>query len=207
MSSAFTVPLTPTTDFVLPPYPVHRFSVEDYFKLVDAGVLGEDDNCELLEGWIVPKMGKKPLHDGTIDIVAGVLGEILPSGWFPRVQNVLQTATSAPEPDFAVARGVRSSFTERHPQGNDVGLVIEVADSTVQIDRRKALIYAAADVPRYWIINLPERCLEVYENPQPVNEGVRYAPPRILHSSDEVELVLDDQHVARISVAKLLPTG
>lgn len=192
---------------VLPPYPVRKFTVEDYFKLVDIGLIDEDDNCELLEGWIVPKMGKKPLHDGTIDIVAGVLNEILPGGWFPRVQNVLETATSAPEPDFAVARGVRGSFTKRHPQGSDVGLVIEVADSTVQIDRRKALIYGAAGVPQYWIINLPERCVEVYENPQPGSEGIRYAAPRILRGSDEAELVLDDQHVARISVAKLLPGG
>jgi Uma2 family endonuclease len=194
-------------DAVLPPYPVRRFSVEDYFKLIDAGVLGEDDNCELLEGWIVPKMGKKPLHDGTIDIVLGVLGEILPTGWFPRVQNVLQTPTSAPEPDFAVARGKRGSFTGRHPQGNDVGLVIEVADSTLHIDRRKALIYAAAGVPRYWIINLPDRCVEVYESPQLDGEVIRYAAPRIFRGDDELELVLDGQHVARINCAQLLPAG
>jgi Uma2 family endonuclease len=207
MSSALTIPLTTSPDVVLPPYPVRRFSVEDYFKLIDAGVLGEDDNCELLEGWIVPKMGKKPLHDGTIDIVLGVLSEILPTGWFPRVQNVLQTATSAPEPDFAVARGKRGSFTERHPQGSDVGLVIEVADSTLHIDRRKALIYAAAGVAQYWIINLPDRCVEVYEKPQLENEEMRYTAVRVFRGSEELELILDSQHIARINCAQLLPAG
>jgi Uma2 family endonuclease len=205
MSSTFTLPLTTTPDVTLPPYPVRKFSVEDYFKLVDVGLLDEDDYCELLEGWIVPKIGKKPLHDGTIDLVLDVLGKLLPSGWYPRVQNVLQTATSAPEPDFAVARGQPGCFSDRHPQGSDVGLVIEVADSTLQIDRRKAKIYAEAGVPVYWIINLPERCMEVFENPQLQAEGLRYSAPQVLRGTDELEVILDGQSAGRIACAKLLP--
>src|SRR4051812_43584286 len=127
MSSALTFPSTTTPDLVLPPYPVRKFSVDDYFKLMDSGVLGEDDNVELLEGWIVPKMVKKPPHDGTIDIVLTRLSRLLPNGWYIRVQNVLQTTTSAPEPDLVITRGECDSFTDRHPQGSDAGLVIEVA--------------------------------------------------------------------------------
>jgi Uma2 family endonuclease len=207
MSTTFSSPATTvaSVDAILPPYPVRKFSVEEYFKLVDVGLLDEDDNCELLEGWIVPKMGKKPLHDGTIDLVLDVLSELLPSGWYLRVQNVLQTATSAPEPDFVVTRGKPGNFTDRHPQGDDAGLVIEVADSSLQIDRRKAQIYAPAGVPQYWIINLPECCVEVYEKPQPMNEGIRYAAPRIFRGGDELELLLDGQQVARINCALLLP--
>jgi Uma2 family endonuclease len=207
MSSTFATQLTTTPALVLPPYPVRKFSVEEYFKLVDMGLLDENDNCELLEGWIVPKMVKKPPHDGTIDIVLTRLSKLLPDGWYIRVQNVLQTATSAPEPDLAVARGECDSFTEHHPQGTDVGLVIEVADSSLVIDRRKALIYAAAEVPRYWIVNLPDRCVELFEDPQPTSEGIRYAAPRIIRGTDELELVLDGQHVARISCKQLLPAG
>lgn len=206
MSSTFSLPPTTPSELAIPPYPVRKFTVEDYFKLVDVGVLNEDDHVELLEGWIVPKICKKPLHDGTIDIVLGVLSELLPRHWFLRVQNVLQTATSAPEPDFAVARGERNSFTERHPQGNDVGLVIEVADSSLHIDRRKALIYAAAGVPHYWIVNLPDRCVEVFENPQPQSDGMRYAPARLFRDNDQLEIVLDGQHVAFVACAKLLPS-
>lgn len=205
MSSAFTYPSSLPPDIALPPYPVRQFTVEDYFKLVDTGVLGEDDNCELLEGWIVPKMGKKPLHDNTIDIVDGIVDSLLTSGWFTRIQNVLQTATSAPEPDVAVTRGQRGSFPDRHPQGSDVGLVIEVADSTLHIDRRKALIYAAAGVPRYWIVNLPDRCVEVYENARSTSDGVRYAAPRVFHGGEELDLVLEGELLGRINVAKLLP--
>lgn len=205
MSSAFTFPATSTPDVVLPPYPVRQFSVEDYFKLIDAGVLGEDDNCELLEGWIVPKMGKKPLHDGTIDLVLAELSKLLPSGWYPRVQNVLQTATSAPEPDFAVTRGQPGSFIDRHPQGSNVGLVIEVADSSLQIDRRKAGIYAADGVPVYWIVNLPERCVEVFTEPQQRGSGMSYGQPRVFRNQDELELILDGKVVGNIACAKLLP--
>lgn len=207
MSSTCTLSQSVASNLDPPPYPVRRFSIEEYYKLVDVGLLDENDNCELLEGWIVPKEVKTPRHDNTIDMLLGTLLDIMPDNWFLRVQNVLETPNSAPEPDLAVARGECGRFCERHPQGEDVGLVIEVADSSIEISRRKALIYAAAGVPRYWIINLPKLCVEVLDNPQPGSEGVRYAALRIIHSSDEVELVLDDQHVARISVAKLLPAG
>src|SRR5688572_4199036 len=123
MSSSFATPLITNPDLAVPPYPVRRFSVEEYFELERLGVLGENDNCELLEGWIVPKMVKKPLHDNTIDIVLSRLSKLLPDDWFLRVQNVLQTATSAPEPDFAVVRGECGSFADRHPRGSDVVLV------------------------------------------------------------------------------------
>lgn len=199
------IPHNTIRDLALPPYPVRRFSVEEYFELAHLGVLGEDDNCVLLEGWIVPKEVKTPRHDNTIDIVVGLVDSLLPSGWYPRVQNVLQTATSAPEPDFAVTRGQPGSFIDRHPQGRDVGLVIEVADSMLEIDRRKAFIYTAAAVPMYWIVNLPERCIEVYANPQQRGSEISYAQPRVCRGEDELELVLDGQIVGKSKCAQLLP--
>ena len=193
-------------DDLPPPFPVHRFTVEQYFELSRLGLLGEDDNCELLEGWIVPKMVKNPLHDNTVDILLGLLNTLLPSGWFLRVQNVLQTTSSAPEPDFAIVRGQRGSFPDRHPQGSDVGLVIEVADSSLQLDRRKAETYATAGVPAYWIINLQDKCVEVYEKPQQLAAGISYAPPRVLRSKEELELILDGQACGKIACHQVFPS-
>ena len=92
-----------------------RFTVEEYERLGETGVLCEDDSVELLEGLIVKKTTKNPLHDATIDILTRLFGRLLPSGWFLRVQNVLRTSDSEPEPDVVVTRGEPAAFRRRHP--------------------------------------------------------------------------------------------
>ena len=80
---------------------MRRFSVAEYERIGNTGILTEDDSVELLEGLIVEKMTKNPRHDATIDVLVQLLFRLLPAGWFPRVQNVLLTGDSAPEPDVA----------------------------------------------------------------------------------------------------------
>jgi Uma2 family endonuclease len=185
---------------------VLRFSVESYFELARLGFLGENESCELLEGWIVPQTNKSPLHGNTVDILLGLLTLLVPTGWLVRRESVLQTETSAPEPDFALVRGKRGRFPDRHPQGSDVGLVIEVADSSLAVDRRKAEIYAAAGVPEYWIVNLQDRCVEVYGAPSPQAGGkFAYAPSRIMKGQDSLNLVLDDELVGHLRCRDVLP--
>jgi hypothetical protein len=70
-----------------PPYPVWRFSVDEFHRLIASNVFGEQDRMELLEGWLVPKMTHNPLHDGTIQIVSEWLQRCLPSGWVVRIQS------------------------------------------------------------------------------------------------------------------------
>lgn len=124
---------------------------------------------------------------------------MLQSSWFVRVQNMLETADSAPEPDLAIVRGKRGSYSSRHPQGADVGLVIEVAHATLNVDRRKAVINARAGVPIYWIVNLKDKCLEIFESPsQRPNGSVEYAPPRIVRRNETIELTLDKTVVGQI---------
>src|SRR5205823_4195395 len=67
--------IAPRTDwnFVPPPVPVRRFTVDEYHRMIDAGIFGEDERFELLEGWIVYKMTRKPPHDATIELVSEVL--------------------------------------------------------------------------------------------------------------------------------------
>jgi len=171
-----------------------------------AGILDEDSNVELLEGWIVPKMPKHPPHDGTIDLLLFLLSQFLPSGWHARGQNVLLTDESEPEPDIAVVRGHPGSYRDRHPTGKDVGLVIEVAHATVARDRRKAKIYAQASVPHYWIVNLDDRQIEIYAQPSSKGKRSVYQSRQIFLSPEDVGIiVLDAKEVGRLRVADMLP--
>lgn len=193
-----------TSTFAQPPFPVRRFTVDEYERMTAAGVLSEADAVELLEGWIVPKMPKYPPHDGTIDLIAALLTSLLPPGYFVRVQNSLRTPDSEPEPDLAVVRGKPGDYRRRHPTGKDTVLVIEVADSTLSRDRMKARIYARAEVPNYWIVNLPELKLEQHSQPKPGDEQAAYQAQKTLAARQEAELKFDDVHELRLPLDEIL---
>jgi len=196
----------PASDFLRPPYPIRRFTVAEYEQIARADILDEDSNVELLEGWIVPKMTKYPPHDGTIDLVVYLLNRLLPAGWFPRVQNVIVTPDSEPEPDVAIVRGKPGDYRGRHPSGSDIGLIVEVADSTVRRDRRKAGIYARAGIPSYWIVNLDDGQIETYADAVGKGKRVVYQSRKILlHGENDVTLVLDGKDVGKLRVGDLLP--
>jgi Uma2 family endonuclease len=191
--------------FAPPPYPIHRFTVAEYEQISRLGILDEDSNVELLEGWIVPKMTKYPPHDGTIDLVQFLLMQMLPTGWFPRVQNVVVTLDSEPEPDIAVVRGRPGDYRGRHPTGADVGLIIEVADSTVKRDRRKAGIYARAGIPHYWIVNLDQRQIETYAQPTGAAAEAVYQSRQLLRGGDDtLTVTLDGAAVGTLLVRDIL---
>jgi Uma2 family endonuclease len=191
--------------FAPPPYPVRRFTVAEYEAIARAGILTEDDNVELLEGWIVPKMTKHPPHDSTIDVINYLLGKLLPAGWYVRIQNCTVTSDSVPEPDLAVVRGKPGNYHERHPGGADVGLIVEVADSTVIRDRRKARIYARAGVPLYWIVNLEQRQIEIYSQPTAEGANAAYQSKQVCRDdSESIALTLDGTAVGTILVRDIL---
>jgi hypothetical protein len=84
--------LVPTLPPVVPPVPVRRFTVDEYHQMIQAGILGEDDNVELLERWIVPKMPRNPAHDALIAWVHNpVLAPRLREGWYCRGQSAITT--------------------------------------------------------------------------------------------------------------------
>lgn len=188
-----------------PPFPVHRFTVAEYEELMRLGFLDEDSNVELLEGWIVPKMPKHPPHDGTIDLIVFLIQQLLSKGWFPRGQNVVITDDSAPEPDIAVVRGQPGDYRKKHPRGADVGLIVEVADSTVRRDRRKAGIYARAGVPHYWIVNLDDGQIEVFSEPRGKGAKRAYQATEVLSGGAKLAVVLDGKAVGTLRVKDILP--
>src|SRR5690348_10222063 len=97
-------------------FPIRRFSVDEYFRMVDAEILTDEDKVELLEGIIVVKMTKNPPHDGMIDLLMALLWRSLPLGWYPRCQHAFITTDSVPEPDIAVIRGQPQEYMKRHPR-------------------------------------------------------------------------------------------
>lgn len=197
---------SPAVGLMPPPYPVYRFSVDDYHRMIQAGILTEDDPVELLEGWIVPKMPRNPPHDGTIQIATEVLRQRLPSGWQLRVQSALTTPDSEPEPDLTVVRGDVRTYLQRHPGPQDAAVVIEVADTTLNRDRQdKGRLYARAGLPCYWIVNLNAMQVEVYTDPSGPDANPGYRQRRDYGSQAAVPLVLDGQERRPVPVRDLLP--
>ena len=148
------------------PFRVRRFTVDEYHRMIDAGLFAAQERVELVEGWIVPKMTRSPDHDMVIELAEAAIRRRLPQGWRIRLQSALTIADSEPEPDLAVVKGEIRSQRGRHPGPLETALVIEVSDSTLVYDHTlKARAYARAAIPCYWIINLVESKIEAYSNP------------------------------------------
>ncbi len=183
-----------------------RFSVARYQRMVEHGILTPDDKVELLENYVVLKMPRNPPHDGTIDIVDAAVRPRVPSGWLLRVQQAIVLADSQPEPDFAVVRGTPRSYLARHPGPADVGLIVEVADSSLLRDQRdKTRIYARGGIPCYWIINLVDERVEVYTLPSGPAAVPTYGAFQTFQPGDAIPLVLDGDTAGTVAAADLLP--
>jgi Uma2 family endonuclease len=185
---------------------IARFSVARYQKMIETGILTPEDRVELLENYVVLKMARNPPHDGTIDLVKAALPGCIPGGWLLRVQQTIVSSDSQPEPDFAIVRGNPRSYLSRHPPAAEVGLVIEVADSSLLRDQRdKTRIYARAGIPCYWIINLVDRRIEVYTRPSGPMELPAYGAFQTFQPGDAIPVVLDGVTTGTVPVADLLP--
>ena len=197
----------PPLPAVVPPFPVRRFTVDEYHQMIRIGVITEDDDVELLEGWIVPRTGRNPPHDAVISMVMmDVLMPRLPQGWFCRGQSAVTTSDSEPEPDIAVVRGKPRDYLARHPGPADMAIAIEVADSTLARDRvYKGHIHAAAAVPIYWIINLVEDQVEVYSDPTGPDATPHYRTRRDYQAGELIPFVLDNRELGPIAAKELLP--
>jgi len=190
---------------VIPPDPIWRLTVAQYHEMIDSGILTDDDPVELLEGWLVTKMSKKPQHTLVMQLPHDALAPLIPAGWFINVQEPITTVDSEPEPDIAVVRGSRRDYSERHPYPEEVALVVEVADATLQRDQRlKLRLYANARISTYWIFNLQERQVEVYINPLGSDEQASYQARSIYGEAESVPVIIAGKKVGRLAVRQLL---
>ena len=144
---------------------VRRWKRVEYERLVDLGVF-EGDPIELIGGQLVVAEPQNSPHATAVGAADDALRAALPPGFIVRAQMpVALDDESAPEPDLAVVPGRRADYQLAHPRG--AVLVVEVADSSLQFDRdEKGSLYARARIAEYWIVNLIDRVLEVYRDPE-----------------------------------------
>jgi Uma2 family endonuclease len=142
-----------------------NFTRVEYDKMIDAGILGEDEHVELVGGAIVEMSPEGPEHAGTIDLCAEVLRRTFGPGFTVRVQHpIVIDPDGEPQPDIAVVTGEPGEHLDAHPR--TAALVIEVARSSLDYDRKvKARLYARAGLPEFLIVNLRDRRVEVHRGP------------------------------------------
>jgi Uma2 family endonuclease len=186
---------------------VGLLSVEQYHHMIRAGVFKNGDKIELLEGVLVPKMTKHWPHTFATQVLRSRFERLLPeASWFVNDQEPVTTTDSEPEPDLLIVRGSRLEYArqQRHPEPEETGLLIEVADSSLEVDRgAKKRIYARAGIVEYWIVNIPVRCVEVYNDPTGPCEKPTFGSVRTYDITQQVPVVLDGTEVGRIAVAEL----
>lgn len=188
----------------LPPDVVYRLDVEQYHEMIRLGILTEDDQVELLEGWLVCKMPKKPPHTLANDLTRDTLLAMLPVGWHVKTQDPITLPDSEPEPDVVVVRGDRRQYADHPPCAADIVLVVEVAETTLVRDRGlKKRLYARAGIPVYWILNLAAQRLEVYSAPVASDTTADYQERRDYELTEQIWLQLDDGEIGPIVVGEL----
>jgi Uma2 family endonuclease len=183
-----------------------RLRIEQYHAIIQAGILTDDDSVELLEGWLVFKMPKNPPHRVTTRLVRTALENILPAGWYVDSQEPITLSNSEPEPDIVVVRGDTRQYLDRHPGAEDIALIIEVSDTTLQRDRTvKKRIYARAGIAIYWIVNLVEEQVEVYSQPLVEVEQPDYSQRLDFGRSAVIPIIIEGREIGAIAVNSLLP--
>ena len=121
------------------------------------------------------KMSRGTPHDSILDTLEGAFLLILSSDWFLRSQRAISLTPRSPEPDLVYRPWTTRTLRTSHPVASDIGLVIEVADSSLLIDRHdKGSIYARANLPVYWVVNVVDRVIEVYTQPPGEGETAAY---------------------------------
>jgi Uma2 family endonuclease len=186
------------------PIGVRRITVDEYERIIRAGALKDPDRVELLDGYLVDKMGKSAEHGYATKKAIKLLEARLHAGWTWRAEQPVRIPDfDEPEPDIAIVRGADEDYEHRLPGPKDVGLLIEVSLTTLERDRHeKGPAYARGGIPAYWIIDLVDRRIEVYTDPGP--DGYRscaaYGP------GQAVPIAIDGQLWGELDVRSVLPS-
>ncbi|ODT97893.1 MAG: hypothetical protein ABS79_06770 [Planctomycetes bacterium SCN 63-9] len=185
-----------------------RITVDEYHRIVEAGILGAEPRVELLDGVIVNKMTKNPPHNLACDLIQHLMMSLVGTGHFISMGTsmTVEEYQGEPEPDAMILRGKPRDYTNRRRTPENAPLVIEVSDTSYSEDRSvKWSLYAASGIPVYWILNLKQNQLEIHAEPTGRGEAASYAQRTILGPDDEVPLVLDGREIGRFILREILP--
>ncbi|MEO1211690.1 MAG: Uma2 family endonuclease [Cyanobacteria bacterium J06638_20] len=152
----------------LEPNLLKRWTVQDYHRMSEVGILPPGERTELLSGYITLIAAKGTPHVMALRLLATTLDTLLANEpVFVITQDPIQLDDcSEPEPDLAIVQGTIQDYAEHHPRPDQVCLVVEVADSTLKQDCEvKDKLYAQAGIADYWVLDLNNRQLHIYREP------------------------------------------
>ncbi len=147
---------------------IHKFDIETYHRLISSGILHEDDRVELIEGRIVDMTPIGTRHSACVNRLNSLFSQRLQGRAIVSVQNPVQLSEeqSEPQPDITLLKYRKDFYSDALPKGEDVFLIIEVADTSLDYDREtKIPLYAKANIQEAWLVNLLENCIEIYSSP------------------------------------------
>ena len=179
----------------------HRFEVAEYDRAGELGLIPE--NTELIRGEVIDKMPHGDPHSMCLDLMTRLLIGLIPMPTCVRCQSPVLMARSAPEPDFSISTPAASRGGKR-PTAADVYILIEVSDSTLAGDRSTKLgLYAENAIVEYWIVNLPDDCVEVHTRPDAAE--LRYDSRAVYGRGHSVPLEIAGLAAQAVPVDSLLP--
>ncbi len=178
--------------------PRRRFTVHEYYRMAKAGILGEDDRVELIDGQLFQMSPIGSRHAAAVSRCDAYFQHVLGNRAIVSVQNPIRLDEyTEPQPDLALLRPRPDFYARAHPTARDILLVIEVVDTSARYDRQVKLpLYARFGLPEAWLLHLPRGWLEVHREPaatgyqqvQRYGRGERVAPLVF----PDVALAIDD---------------
>jgi Uma2 family endonuclease len=168
-----------------------RFTLEEYHKLTEIGFFHEDDRIQLINGELVEMVAKGKAHETCLRNLLRELPKLIGNQATLQCQAPISIPPkSEPEPDFAIIKNRDDNYLSSHPQGTDILLVIEVADSSIDYDQKvKIPLYAKAEIVNYWIFNLLDNYLECYSEPYQNKQSIfGYINKRIVLQNQVISL-------------------
>jgi Uma2 family endonuclease len=149
-------------------YQKHHFNVDEYYRMAEVGLLSADDRVELIEGEIVEMSPIGSTHGGTVKRSSAFLNRKLGNNVIVSVQDPIHLNDfSEPQPDLALLKPRKDFYSKSHPRPEDVLVVIEVADTSLDYDRNVKLpLYARAGIPEAWLMVLSKDVIEVHSQPR-----------------------------------------
>jgi Uma2 family endonuclease len=173
------------------------FTVSEYHRMAEVGILKEDDRVELIEGEVIQMSPIGSRHAACVNRLNAILSQANPQGFIVSVQNPLTVDDfSEPEPDLALLHVKADYYQGDHPRPSDVILLVEVADSTLEFDRGTKLpLYARNKIPAVILVNLPGNLLEFHSEPA----GNEYRSVRMFRAGESFNFA-----GVRFEVSKIL---
>lgn len=178
----------------------HRFSVKEYYRMAETGILPANARVELLNGEIIDMSPMGAFHGGVANYLTQIFTAAAKGRWITSVQNPIHVDDhSEPEPEILLLKPAQDYYRRRHPGPEDVYLLVEISDTSLESDQEQKLpVYGCAGIPEVWIVNLNELTVGLYREPHFTGYGSKI----ILHAGGQAKsLAFPD---VAVDVAELL---